>query len=411
MSLLRDVLPPAGIVRLLAVSNLAKTTAHGVLMTINVLYFTRVLHIAPERVGLALTLGAAVGMLAGVPAGRLADVRGPRAVTVALMVLLGVAACGYAVVGGFAGLLVATAVVIGAESSANAARGALIAGLLPAAQRARALAYMRSTANIGVALGAVAGGLALLLDMKAGYIGLILAAGALFAVSGLAFLRVPAVPATVSTSDGPQWTVLRDAPYAAVAVLNTVLVMADAVLLVAMPIWISERTDVPPSFFTVMLLVNTTAVVLGQTRLSRGTEDVPGGVRAWRRGGVALAAACAVFAVSAGRPAWLAAVILLAGTLVHVLGEMLQSAGAWSLSFGLAPDHAQGQYQGLFEMSTQLGMTLAPLAITAALAGLGALGLVLYAGLFLLAGVAARPIVQRAYGPLPARPAAAPSQS
>lgn len=402
MALLRDILPPPGIIRLLAVSNLAKTTAHGVLMTINVLYFTRVLHIAPERVGLALTLGAAVGILAGVPAGRLADRRGPRPVTVALMVLLGVAACGYALVGGFGGLVVATAVVIGAESSANAARGALIAGLLPAAERPRTLAYMRSTANIGVAVGAVAGGLALLLDTKAAYLSLILVAGGLFALSGLAFLRVPAVPATASTSDGPQWTVLRDRRYATVAVLNTVLVMADAVLLVAMPIWISERTDVPPSFFTVMLLVNTTAVVLGQTRISRGTEDVPGGLRAWRRGGVALAVACAVFAASSGRPGWLAAAILLGGTLVHVLGEMLQSAGAWSLSYGLAPDHAHGEYQGLFEMSTQLGVMLAPLLITAALERLGGSGLVLYAGLFLVAGLAAGPIVQRASGPGPA---------
>jgi predicted MFS family arabinose efflux permease len=402
MALLRDVLPPPGIIRLLAVSNLAKTTAHGVLMTINVLYFTRVLHIAPERVGLALTLGAAGGILAGVPAGRLADLRGPRPVTVALMVLLGVAACGYALVGGFGGLVVATAVVIGAESSANAARGALIAGLLPAAERLRALAYMRSTANIGVAVGAVAGGLALLLDTKAAYLSLILVAGGLFVLSGLAFLRVPTVPATASTSDGPQWTVLRDKRYATVAVLNAVLVMADAVLLVAMPIWISERTDVPPSFFTVMLLVNTTAVVLGQARVSRGTEDVSGGLRAWRRGGVALAVACAVFAASSGRPGWLAAVILLGGTLVHVLGEMLQSAGAWSLSYGLAPDHAQGEYQGLFEMSTQLGVTLAPLLITAALEGLGGLGLVLYAGLFLVAGLAAGPIVQRASRPGPA---------
>jgi predicted MFS family arabinose efflux permease len=399
VALLRDVLPPPGIIRLLAVSNLAKTTAHGVLMTINVLYFTRVLHIAPQRVGLALTLGAAVGMFAGVPAGRLADLRGPRPVTVVLMVLLGLAACGYALVGGFGGLLVATAVMIGAESAANAARGALIAGLLPAPERPRALAYMRSTANIGVAVGAVAGGLALLLDTKAGYISLILVAGGLFVLSGLAFLRVPAVPATASTSEGPQWTVLRDARYATVAVLNAVLVMADAVLLVAMPIWISERTDVPPSFFTVMLLVNTIAVVLVQTRVSRGTEDVPGGLRAWRRGGVALAVACAVFAVSSGQPGWLAAVILLGGTLVHVLGEMLQSAGAWSLSYGLAPDHAQGQYQGLFEMSTQLGVTLAPLLITAALEGLGGYGLVLYAGLFLVAGLAAGPIVQRASGP------------
>jgi hypothetical protein len=279
------------------------------------------------------------------------------------------------------------------ESASHAARGALLAGLLPSAERARALAYMRSTANVGVALGAVAGGLGLLIDTKAGYVGLILAAGALFATSGLAFLRVPSVPAVPVPDDGPRWTVLRDRAYAAVALVNSVLVMSDAILLVGMPVWISQRTSAPPVFFTVMLLVNTAVVVMFQVRASRGSEDVPGGVRAWRRSGLALAACCLVFAASSGRSLWLTCVILLAGTLVHVLGEMLLSAGSWSLSFGLAPDGAQGQYQGLFEMSTQLGTTVAPLAITAALAALGGVAWLLWAGVFLVAGHVALPLV------------------
>ncbi|MGW4476041.1 MFS transporter [Nonomuraea sp. NPDC004354] len=394
MSFLRDIIPPAGIIRLLALSNLAKTTAHGIVMTISVLYFTRVIGIAPERVGLALTIGAAVGMWAGVPAGRLADVRGARQVTIVLLVLLGVAACGYALVTGFPGLLGATVVVLGAESAAHAARGALLGGLLPSGERSRALAHMRSTANIGVALGALAGGLGLLLDTHAAYLTLILVAGALFAASGLAFLRVPAVPAVPSTGDGPRWTVLRDLPYAAVALVNSVLVLSDAVLIVAMPVWISTHTTAPPAFFTVLLLVNTVTVILFQVRVSRGSEDVAGGARAWRRAGLALAACCAISAISAGQPLWAACGILLAGTLVHVLGEMLHSAGAWSLSYGLAPDGAQGQYQGLFETSTQLGTVLAPLAITTVLAALGGAGWIIWGAVFLAAAIVAQPLTR-----------------
>lgn len=395
MSFLKDIIPPPGIVRLLAVSNLAKTTAHGVLMSISVLYFIRVVDIPAERVGLALTIGAAIGMLAGVPAGRLADVRGPRPVTVALMVALGFAACGYALVDGFVGLVVATAVVLGFESAAHAARGSLLGGLLPAAERGRALAFMRSTANVGVSVGAVAGGLGLLLDSKAGYIGLILAAGVLFAVSGVAFLRVPAVAAAPKAKEeGPKLPVLRDHAYAAVALVNTVLVMSDALLIVAMPIWISEHTSAPPAFFTVMLLVNTVAVILLQVRVSKGTDDVPGGTRAWWRSGIVLALCCAAFGFAAGQQVWLACVLLLAGTLVHVLGEMLHSAGAWSLSYGLAPEHAHGQYQGLFEMSTKLGTTIAPLAITLVLAGMGSAGWAVCAVVFLAAGYLSIPLVR-----------------
>jgi MFS family permease len=405
MSFLKDIIPPKGIVRLLAVSNLAKTTAHGVLMSISVLYFTRVVDIPAERVGLALTLGAAIGMLAGVPAGRVADIRGPRPVTVALMVALGVASCGYALVDGFTGLVVATAVVLGIESAAHAARGSLLGGLLPTGERARALAFMRSTANVGVSIGAAAGGLGLLLDTRAAYIGLILAAGALFVVSGAAFLRVPSVPAVPKAEEGPKLPVLRDRAYAAVALVNAVLVMSDALLIVGVPIWISEHTSAPPAFFTVMLLVNTAAVILLQVRVSRGAEDVPGGIVAWWRSGIVLAACCAAFALSAGQPAWLACVLLLAGTLVHVLGEMLHSAGAWSLSYGLAPAHAHGQYQGLFEMSTKLGTTVAPLAITLVLASMGGMGWLVWAAVFIGAGYLAIPLIrwaERTRTPAPA---------
>jgi MFS family permease len=394
MSFLKDIIPPPGIVRLLAVSNLAKTTAHGVLMSISVLYFTRVIDIPAERVGLALTVGAAIGMLAGVPAGRLADVRGPRPVTVTLMIALGVAACGYALVDGFVGLIVATAVVLGFESAAHAARGSLLGGLLPPDERGRALAFMRSTANVGVSIGAVAGGLGLLMDTKAGYIGLIIAAGVLFVVSGFAFLRVPSVDARPKAKEGPKLPVLRDHAYTAVALVNTVLVMSDALLVVAMPIWISEYTTAPPAFFTVMLIVNTVAVIMLQVRVSKGTEDVSGGTRAWWRSGVVLALCCGAFGFAAGQQVWLACVLLLAGTLVHVLGEMLHSAGAWSLSYGLAPEHAHGQYQGLFEMSTKLGTTIAPLAITLVLAGMGSMGWLVCAAVFLVAGYLSIPVVR-----------------
>ncbi|MEQ4304218.1 MFS transporter [Plantactinospora sp. B6F1] len=411
MSFLRDIIPPAGLVRLLAISNLAKTTAHGIIMTISVLYFTRVVGIAPERVGLALTVGAGAGMLSSVPAGRLADVRGARGVTVTLLFVLGLVTCGYALVTNFVGLLLAAAVVLAIESGSNAARGGLLAALLAPEERVRAWAYMRSMANIGVSLGAVIGGSALLIDSRSAYVALLVAAGGLFVLSGLAFLRVPAVPATPTASDedgGPKWVVLRDLPYAAVSLVNSVLVMSDALLIVAMPIWISQHTSAPPFFFTVLLLINTATVILFQVRASRGAEDVAGGVRIWRRASLAFALCCVIFALAKGQGVWLAAIILIAGTLAHVLGEMWHSAGAWSLSYGLARDGAQGQYQGLFETSTQLGSMVAPLAITGALAALGYGGWLVFAVVFLVAGSVVPPLTRWARR---TRPVAAPGGS
>ena len=91
---------------------------------------------------------------------------------------------------------------------------------------------------------------------------------------------------------------------------------------------------------------------------------------------------------------WLAIALLLAGALVHTGGEMYHAAGSWSLSYGLAPEHAQGQYQGLFGMSTQLGQMITPALAAILLTRLGGAGWLVFAGLFVVAGAATPAVVR-----------------
>jgi MFS family permease len=409
MPLLRNLIPPAGPVRVLCFSNLSKTVGNGILMSVTVLFFTRSVGIHAEQVGLALTVAAAFGILASVPAGHAADMLGPRNTTIAFMCLQGVLICGYALVGGFVGLLVAAVLVLVAESATDAARATLIAGVVPSGERVRAWAYLRSVSNVGVCIGAVAGGVALRVDTRAAYTGLLIAAGALLVVAGLAYLNVPQVPPAVRSAEGPRLVVLRDKPYAVISLLNAVLVMNGGILVVALPIWISQRTSAPTWVYSGLLVLNTVVVVLFQVRASKGSEDVPGGARALRRCGALLAGCCALFALAAGRPPWLAALVLVAGAFVHVLGELFYSAGSWALSYELAPDDAQGQYQGLFGMSTQLGSMVTPLAVTTLVIGWGWPGWLAFAAIMLAAGLAAPPAARWAQRTRPAKPAAEPA--
>ncbi|MFG3055728.1 MFS transporter [Kitasatospora sp. NPDC048239] len=387
MASLKELIPPAGPIRVLCLSHVSKTAAHGILMSVAVLYFTRTVHIEADRVGLALSVGAVVGMLAAVPAGRLADAVGPRNTTVVLLCLMGVFVCGYPLVGDFTGLLAISALVLAVESSVDASVGALIAGLIPADERVTAVSYMRAAANLSVAIGAAAGAIGLYLDTHTAYLTLLFGAGALFVAAGVAYLSVPRVePAPAEEAEGPIWPVLRDAPFAAVALTNSVLIMNSGVLIVALPIWISEHTDAPAWLFPLVVIINAASVVFFQVRVSKGTEDVPGGARAMRISGFLLAGCCALFALASGRSAWLAVLVLVLGAMVHVVGEMLHAAGSWSLSFGLAPDHAQGQYQGMFAMSTQLGSMITPVLATVLLTRFGASGWLVFAVLFAVTG-------------------------
>jgi predicted MFS family arabinose efflux permease len=296
----------------------------------------------------------------------------------------------------FPWLVVVVGLALMAESATYASRGALIAGLVPQADRVRVLSYMRSVANLGIGVGAVAGGVALYVDDTAVYLAVLATGGLCFVLSGCAYLTVPTVPAVAATArTGPRWVALRDRPYVATALLNTILIAHTTILTVALPIWISTRTAAPSWIYSVVLVLNTVAVVLLQVRVSRGSESLEGGARAMLRAGLLLAGCCVLFATTQGRVAAVAVAALLAGATLHVLGEMLQGAGQWSLSFGMAPDRAQGQYQGLFAMSQQLGTVATPALATLLLTSFGWVGWIVLAVPMALAGLAVPVVLRR----------------
>ncbi|HWM06556.1 MAG TPA: MFS transporter [Actinophytocola sp.] len=392
MRVLRDLVPPPGPVRVLAVSGLARTIGFGTMVSIAVLYFTRAVDIPAERVGLGMTIAAACGMVTSILAGHAADRFGARDTAILLVTVQGVAVSCYGLAGDFLSFVVAVSVVISCHSSAEAARGALVAGVVEPAKRVTTRALLHSVTNVGISLGAVAGGVALHFDTRAVYVGMLVACGVLFAGSGLVYLRLPTVERVPRPANRPRWEVLRDRPFVLFVALNALLVMHDGLATVVLPLWIAERTDAPVTVYAAILLLNTIMVVLFQVRASRNSTDVAGGVRALRRSGILLAGCCALYALAAGQPAWLAAVLLLAGGAVHVFGELLHSAGSWALAFDLAPEHAHGQYQGVFNMSIQLGGVLTPVLGTALVMGAGWPGWVVLAAVLLGAGLAA-PVV------------------
>jgi MFS family permease len=91
-----------------------------------------------------------------------------------------------------------------------------------------------------------------------------------------------------------------------------------------------------------------------------------------------------------------AVALLLVATLVHVSGELLQSAGGWAVSFGLAPEDRQGEYQGLFSTGFAATSMLAPAVLTALCVTWGWPGWLVLGAVFVTAGVGMVPLVRRA---------------
>ncbi|MEF9881876.1 hypothetical protein [Streptomyces sp. P9-A4] len=103
-------------------------------------------------------------------------------------------------------------------------------------------------------------------------------------------------------------------------------------------------------------------------------------------------------------PAWVAPVLAVLAVVVHSVGEVWESSGGYARGFGLAPDHAQGQYQGLLGIGFDAGQALAPVILTGAVLALGHTGWLLLGVFFALLGAAGPPVAAWAERTRPTNP-------
>ncbi|MEV4014404.1 MFS transporter [Nonomuraea angiospora] len=374
--------------RILAQAQLANSIGDGVYLVTSAFYFTRIVGLSATEIGLGLTLGWAVGMVAGVPLGHLADRRGPRGVAVLLALTTATAVASFLFVRSFA-LFVLVACLYGtAQTGLSAARQALLAGLIAPEERTVVRAVLQSTLNGGLAVGAALGGLALNLGTRPAYLAVFALDALSFLVAAGLLLKLPPVQVPPA-APGPRLAVLRDRPYALITLINAVMLFYMPLLSLVVPLWIASRTSAPTWMVSVLLLLNTITVLLFQVRVARRVKGLPSAARSVRYAGLVMFAACAVFALSPY--GWL---FLLVAAGLQVLSEMLLASGSWEIGFGLAPDHKQGQYQGFFGTGVAVARMLGPVVLTTLVLGGGTLGWLLLGGAFAAAGASMAPAVR-----------------
>ncbi|MFJ2821756.1 MFS transporter [Streptomyces toxytricini] len=398
--MIKGLLPPPGVPRVLALAQLVCRTGDGAYYICSALFFTRIVGISPVKMGLGLTVAWSVALVLSVPMGHLADRRGPRATAVVLFVCAGLAIASYLFVSTFTAFLVGACVYAVAQRGGSAAQQALLAGSVPEGQATKVRAYVQSSYNAGLAVGSAFGGVALLLDRREAYY-------AVFALNTVAFLaaafvlsRVPEVPRAAAprpeaAGGGHGRSVFKDRPYVVVTVLNTLLLLHIPLVDIALPLWISEHTAAPVWLLSLMFMLNTVSVVLFQVRVARGVTGLPSASRYIFRGSALLGLGCVVFAMtSMGDSAWVAGGLLLVAVAIQSLGEMMQAAGAWEVSFGLAPAGKHGQYQAFFGNGTTVAEMVGPLLLTGLIVYWGAPGWILLGVLFTVVAAAMGPAVR-----------------
>ncbi|MFF1614655.1 MFS transporter [Amycolatopsis sp. NPDC058278] len=390
--------------RLLAAAQLAGSLGDGAFLTCSVLFFTRIAGLTPAQVGLGLSLGWAVGSVAGVPLGRLADRHGARGSAVLLALATGTSILAFLVVRSPVMFVLAACLYGSCQTGLAAVRQALLAALADPQRRTRIRAHLQSAGNAGLAVGAGLGGLALSADTASAYLTVFVLDAAAFVVTAALLHALPAVPRTASPRTGaPKSAVLRDRPYALVTLLNAILLLRMPLLSVAIPLWIVERTAAPGWTVSALFVLNTVVVVVLQVRVAGRLTTLGSAARMVRRSGVVLLASCVAFALSAlGTAPEVVFAVLVAGALVQVLGEMLQSAGSWEIGFALAPADKQGEYQGFFGTGVSAARAVGPVLLSTVVIGGGFAGWLLLGAVFAAAGWAMGPAVRWAAATRPA---------
>ncbi|QMU70035.1 MFS transporter [Streptacidiphilus sp. P02-A3a] len=381
----------------MAVNYLVDSLGTGLFLTGGVAFFVRVVGLTATQVGVGFSIAGLVTLGASVPTGWLAD----RVDTRRLLFLLHLAEaalfCLYPLVHSFLGFVLVASATSLAIRAASTVRSALIAGVLEPDRRVAGRAYLRSVFNAGFAGGSALAAWALADGSHFACEMVIAGNTASYLLAAATLIPLPSMPPQPRPVGAAKAPALKDIPFVLLTLMNGLLGINGIVLTLALPLLIVSGHGIPRALAGLFVTANTVLVVVFQVRLSRNADTVDGGARAQRRAGVFLALSCAgIAAAVAVHSTALTILCLVVAVLLLTAGELLAMAGSWGISYGLAPDHARGEYLGVYALGMAFAETAGPAATTYLGIDQGAAGWLVIAGVFLLAGFAVSPLVVRA---------------
>jgi len=384
----------------MAVMALIDAIGTGAFLAVSVPFITRAVRLSSSDLGLGLTLGATVALGSAIPTGILADRIGPRRVLVGVSLWR----CGCFIVYPFIQdlwqFLVLVCLLGLVDKAAAPMEQALVGQVVSPQLRVKVIATLRSVRNVGLTLGALLGGLGLLVQTRPAYAVILLLNAASFAVLAALAYRLPRLGGPLTTLRRRfSLRVLRDRSFLTFSGINAVLTMHMTLLSIGIPLWIVERTKVSPVLIAPLLVVNTVLATLLQVRASRNTDTITGAARALVRAGVSLAACCLLLSVVPSLPVVVSIGVLVLAMITLTGGELWQSSGGWGGSYQFAVPGQEGVYLSVFWLGVSIQQIAAPVLISRVVK-LGSTGWIILAIAFGATGLFTRLVRWRAQAQL-----------
>ncbi|MFB6718600.1 MFS transporter [Kribbella sp. NPDC056345] len=347
--------------RAMAAAIVVNSVGSGLFLPLSAIYFTQVVGLSAAQVAAGLGIAAAVGVVSGVPFGLLADRVGSRVVLIGLLMATGLVVPFYLLVEAFWQFTLVAAVIRGLDRGISGVAAALVATVIPdPAERTQVRAVLRMASTTGLTLGAGLSAVVLSVHSNVTYTAAILVDAGSFVVAGLLYLRLPPAAGARRVGQPSALQAIKDRPYLGLTLAFSVLAMYNWAVTFALPLWALAETELSPAVISAAFVVNTAGHVLGQVPVARRVKSLERATRAAIISGLLLALACSLFALTAVGNAWTAAVLLLVAVVVNTIGGLAAASAQFYLASDLAPEEAQGQYQGLVSTGMAVSAMLAP---------------------------------------------------
>jgi len=321
------------------------------------IYVSGKLKLPLTQVASLMTLNAGMGLLFSFLAGPVTDRAGRKWV---MVVSLGMNALAYLLMSQ-ANTFSAFAVLMALSGAFNplyrVGADAMMADMIPPERRTDAYALMRTSNNLGVAVGPAIGGI--LASISYTFAFLAGAAGlAIYAIL-VAFFAHETLPPLAVTAKPPRekfggyGRIFRDRPFMGFAVAFTLTQVCAALIWVLLGVYAKENYQMPESLYGLIPMTNALMVVFLQLPVTMLTRRFP----ALR----VLAVGSLFYAIGVGSVAlgqgfwgfWLSMIIL-------TFGELMMSPTATAYAANLAPANMRGRYMGIYGMTWGVAAGIGP---------------------------------------------------
>lgn len=401
-TVLRPWAAPSPLARRLSVQSLLFALGEGSFMTGSAVFFTQVVGLSAAQVGLGLTIGGIVSLLAAVPMGRLVDRFGPKRMWAVGALAHGAVFAGWPFIGDFRSYLLMVVAMDIAGALGGAGHGAYTIDVLPPHERVRSRAYLYSALNLGFTLGSLVGGVALAFDSNTIIKALPWWTSAIFAINAASILRLPNASHDERTADQRRQRLPGPGPMRNVGWLTTTFLIGvlwtnQVLLNVVIPLWLVERTDAPRVLLAFLFGTNTVMCILLPMAAARGVRDSSTALRAIRRSAALFVLSCLITLVTHDTIGWVTIALVWLGHVTVTGAELFLSAAGWTFEAELMDPERRGAYQGASQLTHSLGKVWAPAAYTFLAMNWGPVGWLLIAAVVVVATMLIHPAVRLAH--------------